>query len=371
MPDSVVRRITWRNADVVRILGLAILFIFLWTFFWKVYTALFLALIAVLLAIVIHAPAKYLSRWIPFRLSFALVVLLLLAGAAGLIVAVIPQILNQVALLASQLPLALESGTVWVEQKTGSAPSGQLAESIDQQLGDFVGRFVPLAFNLITTFFGSFAIVILAVFLAVQPEVYRALVLRAAPPSGRENAARIYDEAGRNLRNWVIGKAATMFMVGVFVWIGLTLFDLPGALALAALAALLEFIPTFGPTIAAAPAVITAFSISPITALYVAIFYFVLQQIQNSITVPLVERKAVDIPPAVLLIWQIMLAVGFGILGLFVATPLLAVIVVALRILYLEPQEIRYARDRREVFGLVEGEDEELREEAFPLTELD
>src|SRR5690606_970789 len=136
--------------------------------------------------------------------------------------------------------------------------------------------------------------------------------------------------------------------VGIAVWIGLSLFKIPGALALAAFAAVLEFIPNLGPTIAAAPAIVAAFLISPATALWVAIFYFVLQQIQSAITVPLVERRAVNIPPAALLIWQLMLAVGFGLLGLFVATPLLAVISVAVRLLYVEPGEARFANDRRE-----------------------
>lgn len=210
---------------------------------------------------------------------------------------------------------------------------------------------MPLAFNLISVFVGSFAILFLAIFLAAQPEVYRDLLLRLVPPQSRGRAREIYDETGRNLRNWVIGKAFTMVMTGVFITVGLTLFGVPGALALGALAALLEFIPNFGPTIAAAPAVIAAFLISPGTALWVAIYFFVFQQFQSAITVPLVERRAVDIPPAALLIWQLMLAIGFGILGLFVATPLLAVISVVARILYFDPTEKRQEWDRREGTG--------------------
>jgi predicted PurR-regulated permease PerM len=102
--------------------------------------------------------------------------------------------------------------------------------------------------------------------------------------------------------------------------------------------------------------VIAAFLISPATALWVALFYFVLQQIQSGLSVPLVERRAVNIPPAALLIWQIMLAIGFGLLGLFVATPLLAVIVVAVRILYVEPSESRHAWNRREATPGSSGE---------------
>jgi predicted PurR-regulated permease PerM len=324
------------------------LFFFLWRFFWMVYTAIFIALIAILLAIVLHAPARYLSRWIPYKASFALVIVVFLAFSAGLLVAIIPQILDQIGQLARQLPNALNEAGIWLTERTGIERDAELIQTVNTQLGEFVGRFVPIAFNLISALIGSTAVLILAIFLAYQPEVYRNLVIRMAPPPSRPNIARVYDEVSGSLSTWVLGKAATMVAVGVAVWIGLELFEIPGALALAALAAVLEFIPNLGPTIAAAPAIVAAFLISPATALWVAVFYFVLQQIQSALTVPLVERRAVNIPPAALLIWQLMLAVGFGLLGLFVATPLLAVIAVAVRILYLEPSEARYANDRRE-----------------------
>lgn len=351
MDDRGVRRVTWRLSDIARVFTLGLLFLFAWRFFWMVHNALFLGLLAILLAIVIHAPAKFLSRWMPFRVSFALVLVFFLGGFAGLLVIVIPQVIDQFTQLAGLLPSALASVTDWIEQRTSAAPNSQFAERINAQFGEFVGRFVPLAFNLISVLLGSFAIVILAIFIAVQPDVYRELFLRLPNPQNRDRWARAYDEGGRNLRNWVIGKAITMVAVGLLTWIGLTFFKIPGALALAALAALLEFIPNFGPTIAAAPAIVSAFLISPLTALYVAIYYFVLQQIQSAVTVPLVERRAVDIPPAVLLIWQLMLAIGFGILALFVATPLLALIVVAVRVLYVEPAEERAEWDRREALS--------------------
>ncbi|MEX2582104.1 MAG: AI-2E family transporter [Gemmatimonadota bacterium] len=347
MADSVVRRVTWRTADAAQLIVLALFFFFLWRFFWMVYTAIFIALIAILLAIVLHAPAKYLARWIPYKLSFGLVVTLFLVTMAGLLVAIIPQILDQVGQLARQLPNALNQAGEWLSVRTGIERNAELVQTANEQLGEFIGRFVPLAFNFITAIIGSTAILILAIFLAYEPRVYRDLVIRISPPTSRPSVARVYDEAGGSLRMWVLGKSLSMVAVGIAVWIGLALFGIPGALALAALAAILEFIPNLGPTIAAAPAIVAAFLISPATAFWVAIFYFVLQQIQSALTVPLVERRAVNIPPAALLIWQLMLAVGFGLLGLFVATPLLAVVAVAGRILYVEPSEARYAHDRR------------------------
>ena len=344
-----VRRITWRSADVARVLGMAFLFLFLWRFFWLVHGALFVAMLAVLIAIVIHVPARALSRWIPFRLAFALVLILFVGGLIGLLVAIIPQLINQGAQLAGALPEQMQSVSTWMREKTGRMDSnGELTRNLTRQVGEFVGRFVPVAFNLIATLLGSFAIITLAAFLAAEPRLYRDGVLRLIPEDRRERWTRLFDEAGSNLRAWVIGKAITMLFIGVVTYFGLTLLGVPGALALAAFAALMEFIPNFGPTIAALPAMLAGFSVSPATAVYVAVFYFLLQQVQNAVTVPLVERRAVNIPPAALLIWQLMLALGFGIMALFVATPLLAVLVVAVRILYLEPSEERQRWDRRD-----------------------
>jgi predicted PurR-regulated permease PerM len=349
MAEAQVRRIIWRSADVARIFAMGMLFLFLWRFFWMVHSALFIVILAILIAIVIHTPARMLERWgLPFRFALPLMTVVFVGSLVGLMVAMVPHLMQQIRLLATELPAALEQVQAWFRSQAGEGPGSEFSENITRQATEFVGRFVPLAFNMITTLLGSFAIIVLATFFAAQPNLYRDLLLAVVPVDSRERWERIYTEAGRNLRQWTLGKALTMLFIGVVTYIGLTLFKIPGALALAAFAALMEFIPNFGPTIAAAPAVVAAFAISPGTALYVAAFYFLLQQVQNAITVPLVERKAVNIPPAMLLVWQLMLAVGFGLLALFVATPLLAIIVVAVRILYFEPTAERQTWNRRE-----------------------
>lgn len=349
MAEAEVRRITWRSADVARVFVMGFIFLFLWRFFWLVHNAVFIVTLALLIAIVLHVPARRLERLgVPFRLALPLVLIVFLGSLAGLMVAMVPELMAQVRLLATQLPETLDQLQVWFRQQTGQGPESELSRTLSRQVTEFISRFVPLAFNLITTLLGSFAIIVLATFFAAQPDLYRDLLLRLTPLETRDRWLRVYEEAGRNLRAWTIGKALTMFAIGVVTYVGLTAFKIPGALALAAFAALMEFIPNFGPTIAAAPAVVAAFAISPRTAVYVALFYFLLQQVQNAITVPLVERRAVSIPPAMLLVWQLMLAIGFGLLALFVATPLLAIIVVAVRILYLEPTEERQQWDRRE-----------------------
>ncbi|MGH7458715.1 MAG: AI-2E family transporter [Longimicrobiaceae bacterium] len=349
MNDSVVRRITWRASDIVRVLSLVILFLFLWKFFWMVTNAVFLGLLAILLAIGLHAPAKLLSRWMPFRAAFTITVVVFLAALAGLMVAVIPQIVNQVVALAAELPTVVEAMVEWLRGNVylREVPLTGLSERVSEQVAQFVGRFIPLAVNLFGALLGLVAVLVLAVFFAAQPGRYRELVLRMTPAGTRPRVERVYDEVGKNLRNWVIGKAITMTATGLVVYLGLLLFGIPGALALGTLAGVLDIIPNFGPIVAAVPAIAAGFLVSPQTALWVSIFYIIMHQVQGAVTVPLVENKAVNIPPAALLIWQLMLAIGFGLLALFVATPLLAIIVVATRVLYLEPAEEMAAMDRR------------------------
>jgi len=333
---------------VVRALGLGVLFLFLWKFFWLVHSALFLVMLAILIAIIIHAPAKALSRWIPFQVAFALVLAALLAGIVYLLFRMIPQLVEQGTQVAAQMPHALSGVAGWYRAKTGAPPDPQLAGEINRQLSQFIARFLPTAVNMIAAALGSVVIIVLGAFLAAQPDLYRDLLLRVIPVESRPRWSRLYDEISVNLRTWVVGKACTMLGIGIAACVGLVLFGVPGALALAALAALMEFVPNFGPPLAAVPAVVAAFSVRPSLALYVALFYFLLQQVQNAITVPLVERRAVNIPPGALLVWQLMLAIGFGVLALFVATPLLAVIVSATRILYFEPAEELRDWDRRD-----------------------
>ena len=231
-----------------------------------------------------------------------------------------------------------------------AAPAPSWRAAINQQVGEFIGRFVPLAFNLISVLVGAFAIIVLAVFLAAQPRLYRDLLLRLVPPPSRERARRIYDEAGESLRNWVLGKAFTMLITGLFICIGLTLFHIPGALALAALSPRSSSSsPTSAPPSPPPRPSIAAFAISPThRALRRPLLLHLPADPGRASPSRWSSAAPSTSPPPPSSLWQLMLAVGFGLLGLFVATPLLAVLVVAIRILYLEPTEQLHAWDRRE-----------------------
>src|SRR5690606_20176256 len=115
---------------------------------------------------------------------------------AGLLFTIIPQILEQVGQLARELPNALNAAGNWLSERTGIERNDEVAARANDQIAEFVGRFVPVAVNLVATLVGSTAVVILAIFLAYSPETYRGLLIRLTPPAARPQMERVYEEAG-------------------------------------------------------------------------------------------------------------------------------------------------------------------------------
>jgi predicted PurR-regulated permease PerM len=143
-------------------------------------------------------------------------------------------------------------------------------------------------------------------------------------------------EAAGAMRAWLLTKLLLMVVIGVAVAIGLTLLKVPGAFVLGLVAALLTFIPNFGPFLAAAPAVLLGLAQGPQTALYVVLLYLGVQVVESYVLEPVLAKKVVDLPPALTLTMQIVMGVLLGAVGLAVATPLTAAGVVLIRRLYVE-----------------------------------
>ena len=127
-----------------------------------------------------------------------------------------------------------------------------------------------------------------------------------------------------------------MAVIGAVTTAALLLLDIPAAIPLGILAGLFEFIPTIGPIMSAVPAVIMGFIDSPEKALTVAIVYSVTQFIENNLLIPYLMKEGMDIPPALTIFAQALMALIFGFLGLLVAVPMLASVMVAVKMLYVE-----------------------------------
>ena len=125
-----------------------------------------------------------------------------------------------------------------------------------------------------------------------------------------------------------------MAAVGVLSYVGLLILGVPLALGLAVLTALLEFVPYIGPVLAAVPVILMALTESPATALYAVLLYVAIQLVESNVISPVVQQRAVFLPPALTILFQALMGVLFGLLGILLATPIAAASLVAVQRLY-------------------------------------
>jgi predicted PurR-regulated permease PerM len=133
-----------------------------------------------------------------------------------------------------------------------------------------------------------------------------------------------------------VARLIAMVAIGIITTVALVALDVKAAIALGLLAGLLELIPFFGPIMSALPAIGIALADSPQKGLYVLILYILLQQIEGNLITPLILERRLDIPPVLTILAVSALGVVFGVLGMLIAEPLLAVCLVTAKMLYVQ-----------------------------------
>jgi predicted PurR-regulated permease PerM len=237
--------------------------------------------------------------------------------------------------LKLQLPQAFNHAMDWVrDQPWGKAlldKGTETAANPAAQAGNAMSKVSQVFSNTFEAIAAIIVILFVGIYLASSPMTYIGLVLEAVPRKKRFGVKRLLINSNRTLRAWIVGQLVCMVAIGLCTGIGLHFLNVPLAGALGFVAGLFEFIPTIGPILSAVPALLLAFVESPTKALYVGILFIVLQFIENHTLVPLVQSKAIDLPPVVLILGILLFSTLFGFMGLFLATPLVAVVAVLLQ----------------------------------------
>lgn len=175
-----------------------------------------------------------------------------------------------------------------------------------------------------------------AIFLAASPQLYLEGALRLLPVAWRPHGREVARELGSTLRLWFLGQFIDMVIVGLLLGLGLFLIGSPLALSLALLAGLLNFVPYIGALAGAVPAILVALAQSPTLAAWVALLFLSIQLIEGNVISPWIQKRTISLPPALTILSQTVLGTLFGLIGLIVATPLMAILLVAVRIIYVE-----------------------------------
>lgn len=305
-------------------------------------SALLLAFAGVLLAIIWRGAADRLGRALGLKTAWSLLVVALVAAAAlgAFVLFAAPEMLQQVRGLNQTLPQSVSGLRDWMSQSEwGQSLLAMMpaASDIDpRSVLRFLTRATGVAYTALEVLFSSLVVAFVTIYVAADPHLYIDGTIRLIPRRHRRRAAEVVGAIGHTLGWWLVASLIKMTAVGLLTWIGLTVLGVPMATLLALLAFVLDFVPYFGPIAAAAPAILVAISQGPSQALYVALLYFIVQQIEGFVVSPVLFQRTVRLPPVLTIMAQIVLGSIAGVMGVVLATPLTAAALVAFKMLYVE-----------------------------------
>jgi predicted PurR-regulated permease PerM len=369
--------------EVVRILALIFGFYVGVRLLWIAHPVVFLFFLGVLFGLPIAQGADWLEkRRIPRGLGVAIILTVFLGLLIGGGVGMAPILRSQSKELQQRLPEALDKIDAWLGHRangvlgllfnqestgddTGTVPGiaetdsagtdtlpaqpvgpeaqktitrsnevvvgGNLRREITRQFSGAQHSFLRM---LTSTFAvtGAFLLVLfIAAYIGLDPHLYHGGVLALVPARERDRAALALARLATTLRRWLVTQLIAMVVIGAVTTVFLLVFQVKAALPLGILAGVSKFIPIVGSIFAAIPAIAMAFIDSPHKALVVAIGYIVIQFVENHVLVPVLMKRGVNLPPAMTLGIQALMALLFGFLGLLVAVPLLAAILTIVR----------------------------------------
>lgn len=333
--------------------GFAVFAVFAWYFA----ATLFLIFAGILLGVALNAMTELLGRAIPIphSLRLALVCLLLAGALSGVVFLGGSTIAQQATVLSNTLkgqlgnvktfleqhgvdtsflelgsPAAATTTTTTTTTDTPAAPA-KPSPSLPSAgtLASSGGAIVSQTFKLLLGTLGAvgnfFIVLFLGLSFAAQPSVYRNGLLRVAPAKHRAYLTTIVDRIGYTLERWLIAQIVTMIAVFLVTWIGLMIIGIQSSFILGIQAGLLAFIPTVGALIGGLIVVLASLASGWVAAASAAALFLGVHAMESYILTPIIQRQALDIPPATLFAFQILLGIVFGLWGLALALPLMAI----------------------------------------------
>jgi predicted PurR-regulated permease PerM len=374
----------WRTRDILRAAALVAGVYVALQLLWVGRSVFLIGFFGVLLGIVLAAGVDRLERFrVPRGVGAVLIVLLVFGALTGLGLLTAPQISKQLSELRQQVPQVIDDVERWLQQRGGgvaeiikaaadtstqstdaagrqgdtarqqgdtarqqsdtSAQRGpgqqggaqvDLRKGITQQLAGVGRTFFSMFSSTVAVLGGLIIMLFVAIFVAVDPGLYHRGLMHLFPHRARRRAGEVLSATAATLRRWLLMQMVAMIVIGVVSTVVLLLLNVKAAIALGIIAGLLEFIPYVGPILSAVPAIAMALVDGPEKAIYVALAYTAIQQLEGVVLQPLLMKEGLKLPPVVTILGQALFSLVFGFLGLLLAVPLLATVMVPIKLLY-------------------------------------
>jgi predicted PurR-regulated permease PerM len=218
----------------------------------------------------------------------------------------------------------------------GGAPSASegLKTRLGSQLAGATRFLFPFLSSVGTVAAGLALIIFIAIYIGAEPKLYHDGMMHLFPHRARNKAGEVLTEIATVLRKWLVTQLIAMAVIGGVTTVAMLLLNVKAAFALGFIAGLLEFVPTVGPLLSAIPAIAMGFVDGPEKALAVVAAYWGIQFLENNLLIPWLMRGGMDLPPALTLVAQALMTLVFGFLGLMVAVPLTAAVLVPIKLLW-------------------------------------
>jgi predicted PurR-regulated permease PerM len=319
-----------------------------WTYFQQLTTLLLVLLLTVILALPLAALADRLQRWrVPRTVAVVGAVLVLVAGMGGVLVWIGPSLVQEARQFIFQIPAYVADLRIWIRERIGVTPGDFGTPIRDYLLNVFAApqMLISAGTTVAQVLVGVLLVAVTAIYIAINPTPLVQGGLRLVHPRHREKAELVLERLRDRWLGWLKGTGVDMLVTGALTYAGLSLIGLEFALVFAVTTALLEFVPYIGPILGAIPPVLFALSQSPEQALLVFVVYVAIQQVEGHLIIPLVMAKAVSLHPAVVAFGVVLLGQLFGVLGVFVAVPILAAAGILIEELRVKPVEQAASRE--------------------------
>jgi len=350
----------WPTRDILRTLAIIAGFYITLQLLWVGRSVVMLTFLGVLFGLALTAGVDRLERRrVPRGVGAVLLVLGFVGVLVGIGAVTAPSITGQLRELKTQLPEAIGKIQRWVRERqegvsqvlepsapaeapaardagkdTESGGQSDLAQGLVGRIGG-VGRHLLGFFSSTVAVLGGIVLVlVVAVFVAIDAATYQDGLMHLFPHEARPRAREVLSGTALMLRRWLLTQFISMVLVGALTAVVLLLLGVKAAVALGIIAGILEFIPIAGPVIASVPAIAMGFLDGPEKAVYVGLAYVVIQQSEANLLYPLLMKKGLELPPVLTIFTQGVMTIVFGFLGLLVAVPMLAAVIVPIKMLY-------------------------------------